>query len=159
HKKTFLKDFHRTAEFCSTCHKVSLPLALNHYKEFLRGQNHYDPFLLSGVSGHGARSFYYPPKSEPKCSSCHMPLAASGDFGARLFPGANELSVHNHLFPAANTGIAWLLDRPSVIEAEQNFLKGVMRVDVFGVREGGEIDGTLTAPLRPEVPALEPGQK
>src|SRR5207245_2591682 len=60
HKKTFLKPFHKTAEFCSTCHKVSIPMALNHYKEFLRGQNHYDSYLLSGVSGHGARSFYYP---------------------------------------------------------------------------------------------------
>jgi tetratricopeptide (TPR) repeat protein len=159
HKKTFLKDFHGTAEFCSTCHKVHLPLALNHYKEFLRGQNHYDPFLLSGVSGHGARSFYYPPKSEANCSACHMPLAASGDFGAKLFPGANELSVHNHLFPAANTGIAWLRDRPEVTAAHQKFLDGVMRVDLFGVREGGEIDGRLLAPLRPEVPTLKPGAK
>ncbi len=90
HKKTFLKDFHRTAEFCSTCHKVHLPLELNHYKEFLRGQNHYDPFLLSGVSGHGARSFYYPPKAEANCSGCHMPLKPSGDFGAKLFAGADR---------------------------------------------------------------------
>ena len=64
HKKTFLKPLQKTAEFCSTCHKVSLPLALNHYKEFLRGQNHYDTFLLSGVSGHNAKSFYYPPKAK-----------------------------------------------------------------------------------------------
>ncbi|MBC8001712.1 MAG: hypothetical protein H7X97_03905, partial [Opitutaceae bacterium] len=42
HKKTFLKPLHKEAEFCSTCHKVSLPKDLNHYKEFLRGQNHYD---------------------------------------------------------------------------------------------------------------------
>jgi tetratricopeptide (TPR) repeat protein len=158
HKKTFLKDFHRTAEFCSTCHKVSLPLALNHYKEFLRGQNHYDPYLLSGVSGHGARSFYYPPKSEPSCSGCHMPLAASNDFGAKLFQGATELSVHNHLFPAANTGIAFLRDKPNILEAEQQFLKGVMRVDVFAIHDGGEIDSPLLAPLRPEVPTLKPGQ-
>ena len=34
-----------------------------------------------------------------------------------------------------------------------------MRVDVFGVREGGEIDGKLIAPLRPHVPTLEPGKK
>ncbi len=158
HKKTFLKDFHRSAEFCSTCHKVHLPLALNHYKQFLRGQNHYDPFLLSGVSGHGARSFYYPPKSEPNCSACHMPLEASGDFGAKLFADATELSVHNHLFPAANTGVAWLRDRPEIVAAHQKFLDGVMRVDLFGVREGGEIDGKLIAPLRPQVPTLQPGQ-
>ncbi|MFM7919993.1 MAG: multiheme c-type cytochrome, partial [Planctomycetaceae bacterium] len=53
HKKTFLKPLHKSAEFCGACHKVHLPFALNHYKEWLRGQNHYDSWLLSGVSGHG----------------------------------------------------------------------------------------------------------
>ena len=159
HKKTFLKPFHRTAEFCSTCHKVNLPFAVTHYKDFLRGQNHYDSYLLSGVSGHGARSFYYPPKAIENCNECHMPWQASEDFGARLNPLSGELSVHDHLFPAANTAIAWLENRPEVVEAHQKFLKGVMRVDIFGLREGGEIDGKLHAPLRPEVPALEPGER
>lgn len=158
HKKTFLKPFHKTAEFCSTCHKVSLPKELNHYKEFLRGQNHYDTYLLSGVSGHGARSFYYPEKAKSNCNQCHMPVTASGDFGAKFFDGADRLSIHNHLFPAANTGIAWLRDRPEVIAAHQDFLKGTMRVDLFGVKEEGTIEGTLHAPLRPEVPALQPGK-
>lgn len=159
HKKTFLKPEHKTAEFCSTCHKVHLPYALNHYREFLRGQNHYDPYLLSGVSGHGARSFYYPDKAKENCAECHMPLKESNDFGAKLFAGAKDLSIHNHLFPAANTGLAWLKDLPDVIKAEQEFMAGVMRVDIFGVREGGGIDGKLIAPLRPEVPQLEPGKK
>ncbi len=159
HKKTFLKPFHKTAEFCSVCHKVHLPYALNHYKEFLRGQNHYDPYLLSGVSGHGARSFYYPPEAETNCNGCHMPLVASRDFGAKFFDGARELSVHDHLFPSANTGLAWLRERPDVIAAHQQYLAGVMRVDIFGLREGGEIDGRLVAPLRPAVPSLTPGGK
>ncbi|MEZ6068202.1 MAG: tetratricopeptide repeat protein [Planctomycetaceae bacterium] len=158
HKKTFLKPFHTSAEFCSTCHKVHLPYELNHYKEFLRGQNHYDPYLLSGVSGHGLRSFYYPPVAQTNCNGCHMPLHASDDFGAKLFEGATELSVHDHLFPSANTGIAWLRDRPDIIASHQEFLDGVVRVDIFGVREEGEIDGKLHAPLRPEVPELRPGE-
>ena len=159
HKRTFLKPFHREAEFCSTCHKVHLPKALNHYKEFLRGQNHYDPYLFSGVSGHGARSFYYPPKAVDNCSKCHMPLVASNDFGAKMFDQAAELSVHDHLFPSANTGIAWLRDRDEIIAAHREFLKDVMRVDIFGIREDGEIDGKLTAPLRPIVPPVKPGDK
>jgi tetratricopeptide (TPR) repeat protein len=158
HKKTFLKDFHKTAEFCSTCHKVHLPFELNKYKEFLRGQNHYDTYLLSGVSGHGARSFYYPPKAQHNCNGCHMPLQASHDFGAKLFADARQPSIHDHLFPAANTGIAWLKDSPKALEAHQEFLKGTMRVDIFGVKDGGAIDGQLHAPLRPDVPALEPGK-
>ncbi|HUQ71323.1 MAG TPA: tetratricopeptide repeat protein, partial [Planctomycetaceae bacterium] len=158
HKKTFLKPFHKSAEFCSTCHKVHLPYALNHYKEFLRGQNHYDTYLLSGVSGHGARSFYYPEVAQTNCAGCHMPLKESGDFGAKFFDDTSKLKIHNHLFPAANTGIAWLRDQPDVIQAHQDFMKGTMRVDIFGIKEGGGIDSPLAAPLRPEVPTLKPGQ-
>lgn len=159
HKKTFLKPLHKTAEFCSTCHKVSLPYALNHYKEFLRGQNHFDTYWLSGV-GHGARSFYYPPKAIANCAGCHMPLAQSTDFGAKDFDQSNKLSIHNHFFPAANTGLAWIRDsKPEVMEAHQKFLQEVTRVDIFGVKEGGTIDGKLIAPIRPNVPTLKRGEK
>ncbi len=159
HKKTFLKPLHKTAEFCSTCHKVHLPYALNHYKDFLRGQNHFDSYWLSGA-GHGARSFYFPPKAIANCAGCHMPLKESNDFGARFFADAKKLSIHNHLFPAANTGLAWLRDaKPEVIEAHQKFLQGITRVDIFGVKEGGAIDGQLHAPIRPNVPVLKRGEK
>ena len=159
HKKTFLKPLHKNAEFCSTCHKVSLPKELTKYKDFLRGQNHYDTFLLSGVSGHSARSFYYPEKAQANCNGCHMPLQASSDFGAKFFNGTNKLSIHNHLFPAANTGIAHIRNEPDIVKIHQEFLKDCMRVDIFGVKEGGTIDGKLHAPLRPSVPALKRGQK
>ncbi len=99
---------HRTAEFCSTCHKVHIPGALNDYKEFLRGQNHYDSFILSGVSGRGARSFYYPPKAEARCAGCHMPLRPSRDFGAQPFDDSGALQIHDHRFTAANTGVSHL---------------------------------------------------
>jgi tetratricopeptide (TPR) repeat protein len=159
HKKTFLKPFMRTAEFCSTCHKVSIPGELNHYKDFLRGQNHYDPYLLSGVSGHGARSFYYPPKAVQNCAGCHMPLQGSEDFGANFFNPTNTTTryIHNHLFPAANTGIPFLRHDAPTVQTEEAFLKGALRVDIFGVKEGGGIDDPLTAPLRPQVPALKHG--
>jgi len=158
HKKTFLKPLHKTPEFCGSCHKVHLPFELNHYK-WLRGQDHYDSFFLSGVSGQGITSFYYPPKAETSCNGCHMQLQASDDFGARDFDGEGGLEVHDHLFPAANTGIPHLLGFPDWVEqAHRDFNEGVMRVDVFGLREGGTIEGELVAPLRPEVPALEPGK-
>lgn len=159
HKKTFLKPLHKSAEFCSTCHKVHIPKALNDYKEFLRGQDHYNSYLLSGVSGHGARSFYYPEKAKTNCAQCHMPLEPSNDFGHQDFAKDGKLQIHNHLFPSANTGLAHILGFDETVEAHQQFLKGTMRVDIFGVKEGGEIDGNLMAPLRPEVPSLRPGQK
>ena len=163
HKKTFLKPLHKTPEFCGTCHKVHLPEELNDYK-FLRGQNHYDSFLLSGVSGHGVSSFYYPPRAQENCNGCHMPLQASDDFGARLVETRGddlfgELVVHDHQFPSANTAVPYLVGMPPwVIEAHRAFLDGVMRVDIFGVREGGTIDGPLSAPIRPEIPVLAPGR-
>ena len=160
HKKTFLKPLHRTPEFCGSCHKVHLPPELNDYK-WLRGQNHYDAFLLSGVSGHGVASFYYPPQAQANCNGCHMPLFESEDFGARERDDSGRLKVHDHMFPSANTAVAVLVGDEragEIVAAHAKFLEGVMRVDLFGLREAGRIDGALTAPLRPALPVLEPGR-
>jgi len=157
HKESMLKPFHKTADFCSTCHKVHLPKELNQYKDFLRGQNHFDSFFLSGL-GHGARSFYYPPKAEKNCNRCHMPLQPSNDFAAQDFDLSGQLKNHSHLFPSANTAIAYLRNEDAIIEDHQRFLDGVMRVDIFGVKEGDTIVDELHAPLRPEIPTLQPDQ-
>lgn len=178
HKKTFLKPFHKTAEFCSTCHKVSLPVELNQYKDFLRGQNHYDSYLVSGVSGHGARSFYYPPKAAENCAACHMNLKPSNDFGAKDFDGSGIRKNHNHLFPAANTGLPALLKNEpryahlsegldEAIKTHTDYLTGVdptgkdqkVRIDIFGIKDGATTDpAKLIAPLRPQMPKLVPGK-
>ncbi len=160
HKATFLKPLHKTAEFCSVCHKVSIPGELNHYKEFLRGQNHYDPYLLSGVSGHSARAFYYPPKAKTNCNQCHMPTRpADDDFGAKFFDAEKPdvLMVHDHLFPAANTGLAAIRGDSQALEAENDFLKENIRVELFGIRDNGSIDGSFSE-VRPAIPSLQPGR-
>jgi tetratricopeptide (TPR) repeat protein len=158
HKKTFLKPLHKTSEFCGTCHKVHLPQELNKYK-WLRGQNHYDSFLLSGVSGHGVSSFYYPDEAEQNCNGCHMPLEPSEQFAARDFDENDGTEIHDHQFPSANTALPHLLGLPrEVIDAHREFNEGVMRVDIFGVKDGASIESPLFAPLRPEVPTLEPGR-
>ena len=158
HKRTFLKPLHKNAAFCGACHKVHLPESLNHYR-WLRGQNHYDSFLLSGVSGHGVASFYYPPQAEPNCNGCHMPLVESTDFAARRNDADQRLTVHAHDFPAANTALAHLLDLPAaVIDAHRRMLQGALRVDVFGLHAGPDITAPLLAPLRPSVPTLAPGE-
>jgi tetratricopeptide (TPR) repeat protein len=158
HKKTFLKPLHKEPEFCASCHKVHLPPELNKYK-WLRGQNHYDAYHLSGVSGHGITSFYYPPTATHNCQTCHMQLTPSEQFAARDFDASGIRKIHNHQFPSANTGIPHILGMPDwVNEAHRAFNEGVMRVDIFSLREEGQIDGKQLAPLRPEVPALRPGQ-
>src|SRR5258705_266830 len=89
HRETFLKPFHReqTSQFCSACHKVHLDEPVNAYR-WLRGFNEYDNWQGSGVSGEGARSFYYPPAPQG-CADCHMPLVASRD------PAARDGRVHS----------------------------------------------------------------
>ena len=159
HKTSLLKPVHKSALFCSACHKVNLPYELNHYK-WLRGQNHYDSFLLSGVSGHRVDSFYYPEQAIPNCAYCHMPLHASADPAARISDSNPIPSVHNHMFAAANTGVPHLLEQSSqAIELRRGFMRRAARLDIFGIREHGDIDGKLIAPLGPQMPELQPGRR
>jgi tetratricopeptide (TPR) repeat protein len=155
HKKSYLKPLHKKAEFCSVCHKVALPKALNHYK-WLRGQDHYDSFFLSGVSGHAVASFYYPPKAKDKCADCHMPLQDSTDFGAITASLTGKGQVHSHYFEAANSGIRYLNNlKPDPINA---LLPGSLSIDIFGIKRDGELTGELIAPLNEKV-ELQPGKR
>jgi tetratricopeptide (TPR) repeat protein/cytochrome c553 len=159
HKQTLLKPLHRTAEFCSSCHKVHLPYALNRYR-WLRGQNHYDSFLLSGVSGHRVDSFYYPPAAKENCAHCHMPAVPSDDPAARDFTGNGQPAVHDHRFAAANTAVPVMLGQATEHNAaRRDMLSKAARVDIFGLRDDGRVDGQLHAPLRPQLPALQPGER
>ena len=158
HKRTFLKPLHKSPEFCGSCHKVHLPEELNKYK-WLRGQNHFDSYHLSGVSGHGVASFYYPPAAEQNCNECHMPALPSQQFGAQDRNGDGEREIHDHQFPSANTAIPQIVGMPSwVNERHAAFNDGVMRLDIFALKEGGSIDAEPIAPLRPEIPELTPGR-
>jgi tetratricopeptide (TPR) repeat protein len=160
HKKTFLKPIIKDSKFCSTCHKVGLPYGINHYRDFVRGQNHYDPFLLSGVSGHGAQSFYYPEVAKSRCVDCHMELKPSDDFGAKDFDGKGGRKIHDHFNIGANTGLAAILGDEETARKHARFLSDKkVRVDIFGLREGGVIEGKFSGPLRPDVPRLQPGGK
>jgi tetratricopeptide (TPR) repeat protein len=135
HKKTFLKSFHteQTPEFCSSCHKVHLDIPVNGYRWF-RGFNDYDNWQSSGISGEGARSFYYPPKPQ-KCADCHMPLVASND------PAARDGKVRSHRFAAANTALPYVNGDETQLKATQDFLRdGQVSIDVFGIARTGAPD-------------------
>jgi Flp pilus assembly protein TadD len=128
HRRVFLKPFMRTqtAEFCSSCHKVHLDVPVNHYRWF-RGFNEYDNWQASGVSGQGARSFYYPPKSS-QCADCHMPLVRSNDIG-----NINGF-VHSHRFPGANTALPVANQDPEQLKITEDFLKDkILSVDIFAL--------------------------
>ena len=159
HKRGFLKPMHSTPAFCGGCHKAHLPQAVNDYK-WLRAQNHYDSFMQSGVSGHRVDSFYYPTQAVVACAKCHMPLQASDDPAARDFDDSGTRKVHSHQFPAANTGLAHAVDLPAdAIAAHAKMLEGAARIDIFGVREAGEVDGELHAPIDSAGYTLQPGRR
>ena len=133
HRRTFLKPFMReqTAEFCSGCHKVHLDVPVNSYR-WVRGFNEYDNWQASGVSGQGARSFYYPANSM-MCADCHMPLQPSKDEG-----NINGF-VHSHRFPGANTAVPTANRDAEQLAQSVNFLKDKqVSVDVFAVSPAGK---------------------
>ncbi len=156
-------------------------MALNHYKDFLRGQDHYGSFVLSSM-GNGARSFYYPPQAKTNCADCHMPLTPSRtDPAARDRDGSGVRTIRGHLFPGANTGLPFLLMQDErfshlkpgfekAIQTHTDFLRGTdrdgkdrpLRIDVFGLKrfrpDSKKVDDESLVALRPDLPTLEPGQ-
>ena len=128
HRRVFLKPFmkQQTAEFCSSCHKVHLDVPVNHYRWF-RGFNEYDNWQASGVSGEGARSFYYPATPQ-QCADCHMPLEPSSDMGN--IAG----KVHSHRFPGANTALPTANEDAAQLKVTEDFLtSGALTVDIFAL--------------------------
>ena len=136
HRRTFMKPFMREdrSEFCSSCHKVHLDIPVNRYRWF-RGFDDYDNWQASGISGQGARSFYYPDKSST-CADCHMPLVDS------KYPGNRGGKVHSHRFPAANTAVPFVNRDGEQLRTTENFLKsGFISVDLFSVSPVEEAKG------------------
>ena len=119
------------------CHKVHLDVPVNNYRWF-RGFNDYDNWQASGVSGKGARSFYYPPKPQ-KCADCHMPLVAVERSGRA------EWQVRSHRFAAANTALPFVNDDTAQLKAVQDFL-----------RDGADLGGRLRPRARRTAPARGP---
>jgi len=141
HRRVFLKPFmkQQTAEFCSSCHKVHLDVPVNQYR-WIRGFNEYDNWQASGVSGQGARSFYYPAKPQ-QCADCHMPLEPSKDLGN--IAG----QVHSHRFPGANTALPTANEDAAQLKVTEDFLtSGALTVDIFALSPANAV--SKTAPLK-----------
>jgi tetratricopeptide (TPR) repeat protein len=145
HRRTFLKPFMRTqtADFCSTCHKVHLDIPVNHYR-WTRGFNDYDNWQASGVSGLGARSFYYPPTPQT-CADCHMPLAPLQD------TAAGPKILHSHRFLAANTAVPFANRDTAQLDAVENFLRDKqVSVDIFAITPEEKAKAPTAIAVAPE---------
>ena len=141
HRRVFLKPFMRneTPEFCSTCHKVHLDVPVNNYR-WIRGFNEYDNWQASGVSGLGARSFYYPAKPQ-QCQDCHMPETKSNDMGNI------HGMIHSHSFPGANTALPYANEDQRQMDIAENFLKsGVVSVDIFAMSKAAAMTSSTAGP-------------
>ncbi len=137
HRRVFLKPYMRNQvpEFCSECHKVHLDVPVNSYR-WVRGFNEYDNWQGSGVSGQGARSFYYP-ATPMICSDCHMPLVRSSD------AGSIDGYVHSHRFPGANTAVPLANEDTDQMETSKKFLQDKqVTVDIFAISPAGRKEGT-----------------
>ena len=136
HRRTFLKPFFRgedSAEYCSACHKVHLDVPVNDYR-WLRGFNTYDNWQASGVSGFGARSFYYPPQPRT-CIDCHMPRVPSDDAANK------EGSIASHRFAAANTALPTANRDQEQLDAVIDFLTArQVTVDIFAMTEARALE-------------------
>ena len=149
HRRVFMKPFHeeQSAEFCSACHKVHLDVPVNDYR-WLRGFNAYDNWQASGVSGEGARSFYYPATPQT-CRDCHMPLVPSDD------PAATNGLVRSHRFPGANTALPFVNGDTEQLRAVQEFLRdGQISVDIFGITRVAEATPSADRVARGAEPRL-----
>ncbi|HVM74869.1 MAG TPA: tetratricopeptide repeat protein [Candidatus Saccharimonadales bacterium] len=135
HRRVFLKPFMRNQvpEFCSGCHKVHLDVPLNSYR-WIRGFNEYDNWQGSGISGQGARSFYYP-ATPMMCADCHMPLVPSKD------DGNIDGYVHSHRFPGANTAVPTANEDAVQLQTSQKFLQDKqVTVDIFAISPAGKLE-------------------
>ena len=151
HIRQMLAPELKSAEFCASCHKVSLDRPVNNYR-WLRGQNEYDAWHDSGVSLNASRTFYLPP-AKRICQDCHMPLepAPLGDLSA------DGGLVRSHRFLAVNTALPYLRGDTATLRRIDEFLRADrLRVDVFALRRSGSDDAIM--PLDARLPALTPGE-
>jgi tetratricopeptide (TPR) repeat protein len=104
--------------FCAACHKVGLGPEITG-ERWLRGQNDYDAWHISAVSGNGAGSVFRPPATQ-RCQDCHMPLepAVKGDAAAK-----NGM-IRSHRFLGANTALPHLRGDAEQEARTAAFLRG-----------------------------------
>jgi len=140
HSKAVMKDFYRTSEYCSSCHKAALPKQLNDYK-WQRAIFLYDEWQLSSFAKQSPLPFYVKDQVST-CQTCHMPreaLTTISDYGAK------EGKLASHRWLGANTVMSKLYNYDVQMEKTIAFLRnGVFNVDIFGLEKA---DGKLIAPL------------
>jgi tetratricopeptide (TPR) repeat protein len=149
HSKAVMKDFYRSSEFCSACHKAALPKQLNDYK-WQRAIFLYDEWQLSSFAKQSPLPFYVK-DGVSTCQTCHMTrenLTTSDS-------GAKEGKLASHRWLGANTVLSKYYNYDTQMEKTVAFLKaGVFNVDIFGLERNAD---KIIAPLGTEDFTVSPG--
>jgi len=135
HSKAVMKDFYHTSEFCSACHKASLPRMLNDYK-WQRAIFLYDEWQLSSFAKESPLPFYVKDQVST-CQTCHMKREEIQlpDYGAK------DGKLASHRWLGANTVLSKYYGYDAQMEKTIAFLRnGALNVDIFGIERNGEQD-------------------
>ena len=144
-----MKDFYRTSEFCSVCHKAALPRILNDYK-WQRAIFLYDEWQLSSFAKQSPLPFYVKDKVST-CQTCHM---AREEIQLPDY-GAEDGKLASHRWLGANTVLSKYYGYDAQMEKTVAFLRnGVLNVDIFGIERNG---GKIVAPLGSQPFEIAPG--
>ncbi len=151
HSQAVMKDFYRTAEFCSACHKANLPNQLNDYK-WIRAFDTYDEWQNSKFSKRNPLAFYQ--ADQRVCQNCHMMRAVPTE----REDGAKRGTFVSHRWVAGNTAVPFFFGFDQQLERTKQFLASgmFMNVDFFGIRKPK--DDHVFAPLGSVKFTLTPGE-
>ena len=157
HSKAVMKDFYRTSEYCSSCHKAALPKTLNDYK-WQRAISLYDEWQASSFAKQSPLPFYVK-DSVSTCATCHMqrePLKTTD-------PGAKKGLLASHRWLGANTAIPKIYGFDEQAARVVEFLKnGSFNVDIFAIERGHPNNSaelaSLVAPLGLVSYPIAPGE-
>jgi Tetratricopeptide repeat/Cytochrome c554 and c-prime len=157
HSKAVMKDFYRTSEFCSSCHKAALPRTLNDYK-WQRAIFLYDEWQNSSFAKQSPLPFYVK-DSVSTCQTCHMQRE-----GLKMTDsGAKKGQLASHRWLGANTVIPKIYGFDEQATRIVQFLRdSVFNVDIFAIEHGEMADGAsskgLSAPLGLTSFSVTPGE-
>jgi Tfp pilus assembly protein PilF len=140
HSKAVMKDFYRTPEFCSACHKANLPETLNDYK-FVRAFTVYDEWHNSKFSKRNPLTFYT--ADFTTCQNCHMKRSAP----TLVEYGAKNGTFASHRWTAGNTAVPFYYGFDEQLKKTIEFLQSgnYLNVDLFAIKKKDE--SGMAAPL------------
>ena len=146
HSKAVMRDFYRSSEFCSSCHKAALPHTLNDYK-WQRAISLYDEWQNSSFAKQSPLPFYVK-DSVSTCQTCHMQREAL----LLTDSGAKKGQLASHRWLGANTIIPKIYGFDQQAARVVQFLQNnVFNVDIFAIEHGEMTDSAdmknLAAPL------------